>query len=113
MRHKTVILVCALVASLSLTLALIAQQGATEAPAGFATPILATNPGTQSISNGLAEPARDTFARDQAVFETIHDPSTGLGPLINASSCVACHATPVAGAASQMTEVRVGHLDDN
>jgi CxxC motif-containing protein (DUF1111 family) len=113
MSHKIVILTCGSVAALALTIGLTAQQAATEAPAGFTTPILATNPGTQSISNGLAEPSGDTFARDQAVFETIHDPTTGLGPLFNASSCVTCHANPVSGSASQSTEIRVGHLDDN
>jgi CxxC motif-containing protein (DUF1111 family) len=113
MRHKIVILTGGLVASLSVSIGLIGQQAATEAPAGFTTPILVSNPGTQSVSNGLAEPPGDTFARDQAVFEAIHDPTTGLGPLFNASSCVTCHANPVAGSASQLTEIRVGHLDDN
>jgi CxxC motif-containing protein (DUF1111 family) len=36
-----------------------------------------------------------------------------LGPLFNATSCVSCHQNPVTGAASQITEVRVGHNDDN
>jgi CxxC motif-containing protein (DUF1111 family) len=90
-----------------------AQQTGTEAPAAFATPTLASNPGSQSVSNGLAEPAGDTFATDQAVFEKVHDPSTNLGPLFNATSCVACHQNPVSGGASQITELRVGHRDDN
>ncbi|HEY6342427.1 MAG TPA: di-heme oxidoredictase family protein [Bryobacteraceae bacterium] len=113
MRHKIVAPICRFIAGLSLTIGVVAQQGATEAPAGFTTPILASNPGTQSVSNGLAEPSGDTFARDQAVFEAIHDPTTGLGRLFNASSCVTCHANPVAGSTSQITEIRAGHLDDN
>jgi energy-converting hydrogenase Eha subunit C len=104
-------------------LALVAQQSATEAPAGFTTPTLgqtvsptgeiAANPGSQSISNGIAEPPGDTFALDQAQFERRHDPSTGLGPVFNATSCVECHNNGVAGAAGQFTEQRFGHTDSN
>jgi hypothetical protein len=75
--------------------------------------MLATNAGAQSVSNGIAEPVGDTFARDQAIFETIRDASTGLGPLFNGTSCVTCDQNPVTGAASQITEIRVGHSDDN
>ena len=39
-------------------LALLAQD-ATEAPAGFNTPTLSINPGSQSISNGATEPPGD------------------------------------------------------
>jgi CxxC motif-containing protein (DUF1111 family) len=102
---------------------LVAQQSATEAPAGFTTPTLGQtisptgeltgNPGSQSVSNGIAEPAGDTFALDQAQFERRHDPSTGLGPVFNATACVECHNNGVAGAAGQFTELRVGHSDAN
>jgi hypothetical protein len=34
----------------------LAQQSATEAPAGFETPTLAENPGSKSTSNGIVEP---------------------------------------------------------
>jgi len=101
-------------------IAVVAQQFATDAPAGFTTPTigqtigptgeLLVNPGSQSVSNGIAEPPGDTFALDQAQFERRHDPSTGLGPVFNATACVECHNNGgVAGAASQFTEVRVGH----
>jgi len=102
---------------------LVAQQSVTEAPAGFTTPTLGqtigamgevtANSGVQSISNGIAEPPGDTFALDQAQFERRHDPSTGLGPVFNATACVECHNNGVAGAASQFTEQRVGHSDGN
>jgi CxxC motif-containing protein (DUF1111 family) len=102
---------------------LVAQQSTTEAPAGFTTPTLGqvieptgeltVNPGSQSISNGISEPPGDTFALYQAQFERRHDPSTGLGPVFNGTSCVECHNNGVAGAASQFTEQRVGHLDAN
>ena len=92
-------------------LALIAQEAATEAPAGFTTPPLTQNPAPQTVSNGLDEPPGDTFAADQIKFETIHDPTNGLGPLFNATSCAQCHQNSVTGAASQITELRVGHQD--
>jgi CxxC motif-containing protein (DUF1111 family) len=99
------------------------QQAQTEAPAGFTTPTLGqtinsmreltVSPGSQSVSNGIEEPPGDTFALDQAQFERRHDPSTGLGPVFNATACVECHNNGVAGAASQFTEQRVGHNDAN
>jgi CxxC motif-containing protein (DUF1111 family) len=102
---------------------LVAQQSVTEAPSGFSTPTLGLvlsptgeltgTPGIQSASNGLAEPPGDTFALDQAQFERKHDSSTGLGPVFNATACVECHNNGVAGAASQFTELRVGHKDAN
>jgi cytochrome c peroxidase len=33
----------------------------------------------------------------------------GLRPVYNATSCVTCHQNPNSGAASQITELRVGH----
>ena len=90
-----------------------AQQAATEAPTGFDTPTLVENPGSQSVSNSIAEPAGDSFARDQQVFETTHDVNSGLGPVFNARACSDCHQNPVSGGASQFTEMRVGHNDAN
>jgi len=104
-------------------LGVIAQQAVTEAPAGFTTPTIGQTvsptgeltgiPGSQSVSNGIAEPPGDTFALDQAQFERRHDPSTGLGPVFNATACAECHQNGVTGAASQITEVRAGHRDGN
>jgi CxxC motif-containing protein (DUF1111 family) len=104
-------------------IALVGQQSVTEAPGGFTTPTLGLavsatgeltgNSGSQSVSNGIAEPPGDTFALDQAQFERRHDPSTGLGPVFNATACVDCHNNGVTGAASQFTELRVGHNDAN
>jgi CxxC motif-containing protein (DUF1111 family) len=106
--------VLSLVACIGVTIVLVAQQGATEAPAGFDTPTLQTqNAGTQSTSNGMPEPVGDTFVRDQQIFEKREDASLGLGPVFNATSCSECHQNPVSGGASQITEIRVGHLDDN
>ncbi len=85
----------------------------TEAPAGFDTPSLATNPGSKSVSNGIAEPPGDSFQLDQQIFEEIHDLNNGLGPVFNARACAECHQNPVSGAASQFTELRAGHNDQN
>jgi len=82
----------------------------TEAPAGFDTPTLVGQPGSQSHSNGIQiVPAGDSFALDQQIYEKEHDVLDGLGPVFNARSCVDCHANPVSGGASQFTEVRAGH----
>src|ERR1700757_5210737 len=119
MTSQKVVLSCLIGAGIGM----VAEQSVTEAPAGFTTPTLGLtigpngeligNPGTQSVSNGIAEPPGDTFALDQAQFERRHDPSTGLGPIFNATSCVECHNNGVAGAASQFTEQRFGHADAN
>ncbi|MBZ5722192.1 MAG: hypothetical protein LAO03_17610 [Acidobacteriia bacterium] len=87
------------------------NPSATEAPTGFTTPTLADNPGSLSVSNGLAEAAGDTFAEDQATFEEAEGVDKGLGPLYNARSCADCHQSPVTGGISQVSEFRVGHVD--
>jgi CxxC motif-containing protein (DUF1111 family) len=84
---------------------------ATEAPTGFDTPTLIANPGSKSTSNGIAQPAGDTYAHDQQVYESQKDVTTGLGPVFNARACAECHQNPVSGGASQFTELRIGHRD--
>ena len=102
-----------LAAVLIVSAALIAQNGANEAPAGFSTPPLSSNLPSTSQSNGVEEPAGDSFVMDQAKFEQVHDPTNGLGPVFNATSCAQCHQNQVTGGASQITELRVGHLDSS
>src|SRR6201987_2180152 len=85
------------------------QQGPSEAPTGFDTPTLAQNNGSQSVSNGIAEPPGDTYALDQTRFEQDLDASRGLGPVFHARAGVDCHQNPVSGGHSQFTEVRAGH----
>jgi CxxC motif-containing protein (DUF1111 family) len=86
------------------------SESAREAPAGFNTPSFN---GTQSISNGIAEPAGDSFVLDQQVYELNHSVQTGLGPVYNATACVSCHENPNSGSGGQITELRVGHNDAN
>jgi len=109
MKHRKLpLLLC--FSGLLTVIAVIAQQSATEAPAGFSTPSFN---GAQSISNGIVEPTGDTFALDQQHFEENEDVKAGLGPVYNATSCVTCHQNPVTGGPSQITEIRVGHKDQN
>jgi CxxC motif-containing protein (DUF1111 family) len=67
-----------------------------EAPTGF-----------DNKTNGMVDDA--THQADQAKFDEIEQLDDGLGPLYNAQSCRECHQSPVSGAASQLTELRVGH----
>src|SRR6266700_961754 len=113
MKSKYISILILLLAVVAMDIAVIAREYATEAPAGFDTPTLAQNPGSQSISDGIAQPPGDTYALDQASFELDHDASTGLGPVFNARACADCHQNPVSGGASQFTEIRAGHLDAN
>jgi CxxC motif-containing protein (DUF1111 family) len=85
------------VSMLSLALLAFAALPSAEAPTGF-----------DNKSNGMVDDA--THQTDQAKFDEIENISDGLGPLYNAQSCRECHQNPVSGAASQVTELRVGHL---
>jgi CxxC motif-containing protein (DUF1111 family) len=81
----------------------VAQDATTEAPAGFDTPTLVTHPGSQSSSNGIAEPPGDAYVHDQTTYEEIEDVTTGLGPLYNGRSCAECHQNPVSGGLTNIT----------
>lgn len=59
-------------------------------------------------TNGMVDDA--THQADQTKFEETEQLSDGLGPLYNAQSCRECHQNPVSGGASQVGELRVGHL---
>ena len=112
MMRKSTLFLCALAAMIA-AMAIVAQVAPTEAPCGFTTPSLTQNPAPTTISNGLVEPAGDTFVADQMEFERVHDPTNGLGPVFNGTSCAECHQNNVTGSASQITELRVGHRDAN
>jgi len=72
--------------------------GSQEAPAAF-----------DGASNGAVDQA--TFLADQESFDGVEDLADGLGPVYNAQSCRECHQNPLSGGSSQVTELRVGHLD--
>ena len=113
MAHKCISAVVLLLGALAIVLAGVAEQAPSEAPTGFDTPTLTENAGSQSVSNGIAQPPGDTYALDQTKYEQDHDASTGLGPVFNARACVDCHQNPVSGGSSQFTEIRAGHNDAN
>ena len=69
-----------------------------EAPTGF-----------DGRSNGFVDDA--THAADREIFDEVEDADEGLGPVYNAQACRECHQSPVSGGPSQVTELRVGHLD--
>jgi hypothetical protein len=105
MNHRIVPL-CLLLAGIAVASVLgLAQDAPTEAPAGFDTPTLVQNPGSQSQSNGIAEPPGDTYALDQQIYEEGNDPSTGLGPVYNARACSDCHQNPVSGEKGEIVVV--------
>jgi CxxC motif-containing protein (DUF1111 family) len=72
-----------------------------------AIPVPDTPTGFDNKSNGMVDDA--THQADQTTFDEVEQLSDGLGPLYNAQSCRECHQSPVSGAASQVTELRVGH----
>src|ERR1700686_5573045 len=83
-------------AVLSFILSLLASTDhLTEAPTGF-----------DNKSNGVTDDA--THQADQTKFEEVEQLSDGLGPLYTAQSSRECHQSPVSGASSQVTELRVG-----
>jgi hypothetical protein len=84
------------IASLALVLAFQTTQF-NEAPTGF-----------DDKSNGLVDDP--THQADQVKFDEVESAADGLGPLYNAQSCRECHQSPTSGGASQVTELRVGHL---
>jgi CxxC motif-containing protein (DUF1111 family) len=90
-----------LVASVALVM-ILATAGTVpvEAPAAF-----------DGASNGVVDQA--THEADEATFDKIETIADGLGPLYNAQSCRECHQNPASGGGSQVTELRVGHLDRN
>jgi len=102
---KLSILACFLLLSLSATapsasLATVASQPIavpTEAPAGF-----------DNLTNGFESQA--AFEADLDTFAEAESDADGIGPVYNARSCAECHATPVIGGSSQVTELRAGHF---
>ncbi len=64
--------------------------------------------GFDNRSNGLVHDS--VHQADQDAFDEVEGIDDGLGPLYNAQSCRECHQNPTSGGASQVTELRVGHL---
>ena len=85
----------------------IAAAAVTFVLVSVATPFPDAPTGFDNKPNGFVDDA--THQSDQMKFDEVEQLSDGLGPLYNAQSCRECHQSPVSGAASQVTELRVGH----
>jgi len=83
-----------------LALAPAADLPSNQAPAAF-----------DNKSNGTVDDA--THQADLSTFDEVEGIPDGLGPLYNAQSCRECHQSPVSGSASQVNELRVGHVGTN
>jgi CxxC motif-containing protein (DUF1111 family) len=64
--------------------------------------------GFDDRSNGVVSDS--VHAADRETFDDVETIADGLGPIYNAQSCRECHQNPTSGGASQVTELRVGHL---
>ena len=90
-------------------LCLILANAVSAAPPPAPTPALEAPAGFDNRSNGITDDA--THQADLAKFDEVEQIANGLGPLYNAQSCRECHQQPVSGGASQVSELRVGHVD--
>ena len=108
MLQKTVQMVCVLILALLTWTLAVGQdrRSAKKVPPSPPAPEAPT--GFDNKSNGMVDDA--THQADQAKFDEIEGVADGLGPLYNAQSCRECHQNPASGGASQVTELRVGHL---
>src|SRR5690348_6325408 len=84
-------------------------QNASEAPAGYDTPIYSDAAHVEG--NGMSLANNETFSDDMKTFMEEDDITGGLGPVYNARGCVDCHSNPVVGGTSVVSELRVGHRD--
>ena len=58
---------------------------------------------------GLTAAQKDAFTAGLDEFQNVEKPETGLGPIFNNVSCVACHSAPAVGGSSVQTVTRFGH----
>ena len=58
---------------------------------------------------GLTGAQKDAFTTGLGEFTNVEKPETGLGPIFNNVSCVACHSAPAVGGSSVQTVTRFGH----
>ncbi len=96
-----------ILASLGFALVVFAQQAQPPTPTFAPTPGQEAPTGFDNQSNGYIGGAEHKV--NLAEFDAVEGIADGLGPLYNAQSCRECHQNPVSGAASQITELRVGH----
>ncbi len=81
----------------------------TPAPPPPPPPAVAINGDGQILPGATAQEAA-AFAAGSADFATRETPQTGLGPIFNDVSCIACHANPSSGGSSKTTVTRFGQV---
>lgn len=59
---------------------------------------------------GLTAAQLEAFATGATEFENVETPESGLGPIYNDVSCVACHSVPATGGSSDTLVTRFGRL---
>jgi CxxC motif-containing protein (DUF1111 family) len=80
-------------------------------PPPVAPPVVAP-PAPAQLSNALSGLTTDQLAdyvEGKAEFTNVETPATGLGPIFNDVSCVACHRAGGTGGAGRRTVTRFGH----
>jgi hypothetical protein len=60
--------------------------------------------------SGLTTAQINAFMEGREEFAATDDAASGLGPVFNNVSCVACHSDPVTGGGSLILETRFGHV---
>ena len=61
---------------------------------------------------GLTADEFELFRIGLGDFVEVEDAAEGLGPVFNGLGCAQCHATPAIGGVSPVSEVRIGHVDE-
>ena len=59
---------------------------------------------------GLTANQLADFMEGREDFRNVETPATGLGPIFNRDSCVACHGVPAIGGSSRIFVTRFGHV---
>ncbi|MGA9335204.1 MAG: di-heme oxidoredictase family protein [Rudaea sp.] len=62
---------------------------------------------------GLSSAEMQRFRAGLDEFNNVETPQSGLGPIFNGPSCVACHGSPAAGGAGLFLATRFGRQDAN
>lgn len=90
---------------------LLIEIDAFDAGGVFGRPSAAAAPG-RTTARAAPDSDRELIARGQHAFAQVFAPDTGLGPLFNERSCVACHPGPGGSSASdEHFARRIAHMD--
>jgi CxxC motif-containing protein (DUF1111 family) len=90
--------------------ALIVAQPLSPPPPQAPAPLPATSGSFGQIIAGATAVQQSSANQGFLDFQVVETPQTGLGPLFNDSSCLACHGNPSAGGSSRRTVTRFGQM---